>query len=214
MVSAMLETSITADELFIVDDDPLINDLLYMTFRSEGYRVTTFSDAETFTASALHRTPICVILDICMPRRSGLEILEDIGGHNYPAPIIIMSGIVSVSIAVEAVKSGAFTIIEKPFSIETIVTQVRKVIDAWTRDRTISNDSESLVREFSGRERLTRRENEVVAEITAGASNKEAGRHLGISGRTIEVHCAHIMKKLHAKNTADLVRITLNKRQH
>ena len=63
---------------------------------------------------------------------------------------------------------------------------------------------------FRGQERLTQREREVLAEITGGASNKEAGRRLGISPRTIEVHRARIMDKLGAKNAADLVRITLN----
>jgi DNA-binding NarL/FixJ family response regulator len=63
---------------------------------------------------------------------------------------------------------------------------------------------------FPGRDRLTQREREVLAKITGGASNKEAGRQLGISPRTIEVHRARIMDKLGAKNAIDLVRITLN----
>lgn len=63
----------------------------------------------------------------------------------------------------------------------------------------------------SGLEGLTRREREVLAEITSGATNKEAGRRLGISPRTIEVHRASIMDKLGAKNAADLVRIALGR---
>jgi two-component system, LuxR family, response regulator FixJ len=65
-------------------------------------------------------------------------------------------------------------------------------------------------RRFPGDDRLTERERQVLSQITNGASNKEAGRRLGISPRTIEVHRARIMDKLGAKNAADLVRITLN----
>jgi two-component system, LuxR family, response regulator FixJ len=120
----------------------------------------------------------------------------------------------SIPMAVEAVKNGAFDIIEKPFALETIVTRVREVIDAWMRRRATGNNSEILSAEFPGFERLTQRELEVLAEITAAASNREAGSHLGISPRTIEVHRGRIMMKLGAKNTADLVRIALTKRQH
>jgi len=78
-----------------------------------------------------------------------------------------------------------------------------------TRAHAVATDGAERQR-FPGQERLTQREREVLAEITGGASNKEAGRRLGISPRTIEVHRARIMDKLGAKNAADLVRITLN----
>ena len=207
-------TSVSGDEIFIVDDDPLVSDLLYMTFRDEGYRVTSFGDGESFSAVARLRVPVCIILDVFMPGQSGLDILKNINAHAYPAPIIVMSGKASIPIAVEAVKNGAFDIIEKPFSPYAIVARVREVTDAWTRRRAIGHNSEALSMEFPGCEALTQREVEVLAEITAAASNKEAGLHLGISSRTIEVHRAHIMTKLGAKNTADLVRIALTKRQH
>jgi len=81
-------------------------------------------------------------------------------------------------------------------------------VQARTRAEGAAGDSRRS--RFPGDEKLTQRERQVLAEITAGASNKEAGRRLGISPRTIEVHRASIMDKLGAKNTADLVRITLN----
>jgi two-component system, LuxR family, response regulator FixJ len=88
----MSETHVSSDEIFIVDDDPMVNDLLTMTFRSEGYRVTSFSDGERFNAVARLRVPACIILDVFMPGRSGLDILKEINAHNYAAPIIVMSG--------------------------------------------------------------------------------------------------------------------------
>jgi len=199
-------------EIFIVDDDPMIGDLLNGVFSAEGYQVTTFSDGEAFKAVARSRTPpACVILDFFMPGRSGLDILKDIHAHDYAAPIIVMSGRAGIPMAVEAIKSGAFDFIEKPFALGTIVERVREVIVARMQHRTTGNNSEKLRAKFSGDQPLTLREAEVLAEIVEAASNKEAAQHLGISPRTIEVHRAHIMAKLGAKNTADLVRIALAK---
>ena len=82
-----------------------------------------------------------------------------------------------------------------------------------SRNRVDGTTDGAEVQRFPGQDRLTQREREVLAEITGGASNKEAGRRLGISPRTIEVHRARIMDKLGAKNAADLVRITLNERR-
>jgi two-component system, LuxR family, response regulator FixJ len=146
--SPIPQTHIPSDEIFIVDDDPLISDLLCMVLRSEGFRVTSFGEGETFYKVARQRAPTCIILDVFMPGRSGLELLKDIDARNYPAPVIIMSGMASISIAVEAVKNGASDIIEKPFPLDGIVTRVREVIDAWMLRRTATNISEIPSMEF------------------------------------------------------------------
>ena len=202
-------------EIFIVDDDPMIRELLNTALSSAGYRVTSFSDVEAFCAAARSRAPpACVVLDVLMPGCSGSNVLKEIGAHNYAAPIIAMSRRGGIPTVVEAIRNGAFDFIQKPFAAGAIVDRVRDVIAAWTRHRLDGADGEILAAEFPGRETLTVREAEVLAEIIAAASNKEAGQHLRISPRTIEVHRAHIMTKLGAKNTADLVRIALTDRQH
>lgn len=107
--------------------------------------------------------------------------------------------------AVEAIRNGAFDFIEKPFDADTVVERIREGIAAMS-NRTASAESPAA---FPGAELLTRREREVLSKITGGASNKEAGRDLGISPRTVEVHRARIMEKLGARNAADLVQIVL-----
>ena len=84
-----------------------------------------------------------------------------------------------------------------------------EAIEAYARRQAQNAPSRIATLHFPGREPLTRREREVLEQFTAGASNKEAGRHLGISPRTIEDHRANIMKKLGARNAADLVRIVM-----
>jgi FixJ family two-component response regulator len=193
-----------AEAIYIVDDDPAVRDALSVLFNMEGYVVETFSDGDTFVQSASKTVPACVMLDVHMPGRSGIEILKALNAENYPAPIFIISGQGDIPMAVEAIRNGAFDFVEKPFSAETVLERVKESI-AITRQR----QDKVVPASFQGADLLTRRELEVLKEITDGASNKEAGRTLGISPRTVEVHRARIMEKLGARNAADLVRIVL-----
>ncbi|EAV44709.1 response regulator transcription factor [Roseibium aggregatum] len=193
-----------AEAIYIVDDDPAVRDALSVLFNMEGYVVETFSDGDTFIQSASKAVPACVMLDVHMPGRSGIEILKALNAENYPAPIFIISGQGDIPMAVEAIRNGAFDFVEKPFSAETVLERVKESI-AITRQR----QDKVVPASFQGADLLTRRELEVLKEITDGASNKEAGRTLGISPRTVEVHRARIMEKLGARNAADLVRIVL-----
>lgn len=195
-----------AEAIYIVDDDPAVRDALSVLFNMEGFIVETFSDGDTFVQSASKTVPACVMLDVHMPGRSGIEILKALNADNYPAPIFIISGQGDIPMAVEAIRNGAFDFIEKPFSADTVLERVRESIAAMKQRK-----PRSEAPGFKGAELLTRREHEVLKEITDGASNKEAGRTLGISPRTVEVHRARIMEKLGARNAADLVRIVLGR---
>jgi two-component system response regulator FixJ len=204
---------IGSDEIFVVDDDPVIGQLLSVAFAAEGYRVTTFGDGEEFCAAArLRAPPACIFIDVCMPGRSGTDVLKDVDARNYNAPFIVMSGRADIPMVIEAIKCGAFDFIEKPFVLGAIIERIRGIIVAWMRHRVTCNNSEIPRAIVPGYQLLTQREAEVLAEITAAATNKEAARSLGISPRTIEVHRAHIMAKLGAKNAADLIRIVLTHR--
>ena len=205
----MPQTDQTQGEIFIVDDDPLVRDALSVVFTLAGYKVRAFADGASFVAAARAEAPACIILDVHMPGRSGLDILRALNAEHYPTPIFIISGQGDIPMAVEAIRNGALDFIEKPFNGETVVTRVREAIEARTR-RSEAGGLEALAAQFPGRDLLTPREREVLGKIAEGASNKEAGRLLGISPRTIEVHRARIMEKLGAKNAADLVRIVLS----
>ena len=197
-------------EVFIVDDDALVLNALSVVLSRQGYQVTGFAEGTSFLAAAKSRTPTCVILDVHMPGQSGLDILKELNAQQYPAPIFIISGIGDIPMAVEAIKNGAFDFIEKPFDATTVIMRVREAVDAWSRRAKHSDGEMSLPRVFPGHDLLTSRERDVLGQIASGSSNKQAGRELGISPRTIEVHRARIMEKLGAKNAADLVRIVLS----
>jgi two-component system response regulator FixJ len=212
MPAMAMSQSEPSQEILIVDDDATVRDSLSTLFALEGYRVTTFTDGESFVNAARTRPSACVLLDIYVPGKSGLEILKDLDANSYAAPVLIMSAHGNIPIAVEAIKSGAFDFIEKRQDAGAIVDRVREAIDAWTRMRRRNGDaSDPLSRPFPGRDRLTPRERDVLNQIASAASNKEAAKNLGISQRTVEIHRVHIMQKLGAKNTADLIRIVLTK---
>ena len=202
----------SSGEIHIVDDDPAVLDALSVVFTLEGYQVTGFVDCQSFLSAARQHTPSCIILDVQMPDRSGLDILKELNAEHYPAPIFIISGQGDIPMAVDAIKSGALDFFEKPFDADMVVSRVREAIDAQAR-RAQNPGRNDNFGDFPGHGSLTPREREVLSQIAAGASNKEAGRHLGISPRTIEVHRARIMEKLGARNAADLVRIVLSPSQ-
>jgi two-component system, LuxR family, response regulator FixJ len=196
---------ISSNEIFIVDDDATICDLLAMAFTVEGYHVTHFRDGSSFIASARTRMPACVLLDLFMPAKSGLDILKELDARNYSAPIFIMSGGGDIPTAVEAIKNGAYDFLEKQIGADAMVARVRQTIDGRSP---LSGDPPS--QSFAPCGRLTQRERDVLNQVIAAASSKEAARNLGISRRTVEIHRLHIMKKLGAKNAVDLVRMVLS----
>jgi FixJ family two-component response regulator len=193
--------------VFIVDDDLSVRDALVLLLRIEGYAAQSFADAASFLEAFRTVSPACVILDLHLPGESGLEILRKLAAERVAAPILVISGVADIATAVEAMKYGALDFLEKPFSSDAIVERVRAAVRVWRETR--GGETDGLAN-FPGRHLLTCREREVLSQVARGASNKEAGRRLGISPRTVEVHRARIMDKLGARNTADLIRIVLS----
>lgn len=197
-----------AQDVFIVDDDASVRDALSIVLRLEGYAVTSFAEGTSLLEAMRRQMPDCIMLDVHMPGRSGLDILKDLNDQLCGAPIFIISGQGDIPMAVDAIRHGALDFIEKPFNADVIVQRVRDAIAARQRRQGKAATS-PLAENFPGRDLLTPREREVMAQIAGGASNKETGRNLAISPRTVEVHRARIMEKLHARNAADLMRIVL-----
>lgn len=190
----------------IVDDDGAVRDALEVMLGFEGFACETFPDGVAFLAAIKNRQPDCVLLDVHMPRRSGVEVLKELRAAAFPAPVIMISGQGDIPMAVGAIKMGAYDFIEKPFDVESVLSILRAALASPRRDA-VRPDG---LPDFVGCATLTPRERDVLGQIAHGASNKEAGRRLGISPRTVEVHRARIMEKLGARNAADLVRIVLS----
>jgi len=197
----------TPATVFIVDDDASVRDTLSLLLRIEGLAPQAFGDAGSFLETVRRHHPACVILDINLPDESGLQVLRELATFRKPPPVVVMSGLGDIGTVVAAMKFGAVDFIQKPFVASVMIDRVREAVASYRRAR--EEHIEGLV-DFAGRHLLTGRERDVLLQVVQGASNKEAGRTLGISPRTVEVHRARIMAKLGAKNAADLMRIVLS----
>jgi FixJ family two-component response regulator len=194
----------------VVDDDLSVREALSLLLKIEGYAVQSFGDGASFLETVRIAQPACVILDLHLPGDSGLDVLRTLSTERFSSPILVISGGADIATAVEAMKFGALDFLEKPFSSEAIIDRVRAAVAVWRESRGGQIGGRA---NFPGRHLLTSREREVLSQVAHGASNKEAGRRLGISPRTVEVHRARIMDKLGARNATDLMRIVLSEQR-
>src|ERR1700684_2359784 len=116
----MAENPPSRGEIFVVDDDPAVRETLSLVLSAGGYQVICFADGDALLAVARSRTPACILLDVHIPGKSGLDILKELRGEEYPAPIFMVSGQGDITMAVSAIKNGALDFIEKPFSVREI----------------------------------------------------------------------------------------------
>jgi two-component system response regulator FixJ len=212
MNDGMTDLIDSASTLFVVDDDASIRAALAHVFTRHGYEVTAFAEGDSFLGVARTWRPTCILLDVNMPGRSGISVLKELNAEHYGAPIFIISAQRDIPLAVDAIKAGAFDFIEKPFDPDAVVARVGRGIADW-KGLVSDGAGQMQTLKFAGAERLTPREHQVLCQIAGGASNREAGKRLAISSRTVEVHRARIMGKIGARNAADLVRIVLTNRR-
>ena len=195
--------------VFVVDDDASMCELIESTLQRAGLHVRTFPSAEAFVdANPSAQCPssfCCLLLDLVLPGQSGLEFLETRHGH-LPCPVIMITARGSIEYAVKAMKLGAVDFLEKPFSTETLTKRVLEMLKHH-QDTTAREHEREKVR---GRiATLTPRERELLDAIVRGSSNKIVAGRLGIAVRTAENHRTNLMKKMHAANVANLVRIAM-----
>jgi len=192
----------------ILDADAATCEALSVLFRLEGFQTTFATEAAGFLLAAERRPPDIALVNIRIGHEDGLAILRRLKTMRTGTPVFILEDRPEVDSAVLAMKAGATDVFPKPIDSERLVRAVRDALRQDIQLGTVARDGRRSV-EVRGFDQLTPREREVLQLITNGQSNKEAGRELGISPRTIEVHRARVMEKLGARNTADLMRIVL-----
>jgi two-component system, LuxR family, response regulator FixJ len=205
----MLWNTTARGEIFVIEDDTATRETLTAALEGAGYQTICFADGAALLSQMRTRIPVCVLLEVRMSDRDGLEILKKLRDENCPAPIFVTSADGDIATAVEAIRSGAHDFIEKPVSGNDIVERIETAIEALSQ--TASDALPDFSLHLPGCEPFTRREREVLARIAVGETNKEAARTLGLSSRTVEGYRAKIMKKVGARNAAELLRRVLSR---
>jgi FixJ family two-component response regulator len=191
--------------VFVVDDDAAARTSVENLLHSVGLRVQTFDSATKFLEHGAPNVPSCLVLDVRLPRMSGIELQRELAIRGISVPIIFITGHGDIPMSVEAMKAGAMEFLVKPFRGQVLLDAIHKALE---RDRA-TREEQARVAELRGRfDSLTPREREVMNGVIAGRLNKEIAAELGAAERTIKVHRANVMRKLGAESLADLVRMS------
>lgn len=191
--------------VYVVDDDPLIRRSLQATLSVAGFTVIQFASAHQFLTQVGPGQSGCVLVDIRMPGMDGLTFQEELSRRQASLSVIIITGHADVPLAVRAMKAGALDVLEKPFSTEKLVAQVKSALVISAEKAVEASTREKLSRKL---QMLSDRERDVLKLVVKGHSNREIAEMLAISPRTVDIHRARVMEKLSAQSLAELVRMT------
>jgi FixJ family two-component response regulator len=187
----------------LIEDDEAILRSLSLLLEGHGVRVRPYSSAESFLDDSSAPSPQCVVADIRLPGMSGIELQDKLTERDASVPIILITGHGDVTMAVQAIKRGAFDFIEKPFDDQRLLQSIAQAIEIGARRRVELDEQSSLRAKVAD---LSPRQVEVMRLVADGFSNKEIANKLNISPRTVENYRAWVMEKMGASNLADLVR--------
>lgn len=191
--------------VFVVDDDQQMRDSIIALLEVLEFSVQAFGSPGNFHRFYRADMPGCLLLDIRMPRQSGLELYEQLLKEGKRLPVIFITAHADVSTAVAAMKTGAIEFLEKPFDREMLVERLRNALalDAEWRER------DARFAELAQRvARLTDRQRETLELIRAGDTNKAIAAKLLLTERAVEMRRSSIMRKLQVRSVAELIDLT------
>src|SRR5262252_4435788 len=190
--------------VLIIDDDPEFRDSVARLLRTIGVHTREFSSVSDFIKAETLDGPTCLVLDVRMPGRSGLELQRDLAAANRQVPIIFITAHADIPMTVQAMKSGAIEFLTKPFRDQDLIEAVEAGL-ARDRARRESDRALAALRErFDG---LSSREREIMLHVMAGRLNKQIAHDIGIAESTVKVHRTNLMRKMNARSLPELSRM-------
>jgi RNA polymerase sigma factor (sigma-70 family) len=193
-----------AQTVFIVDDAPEVRKSLSRVLGAAGYQVRSFESAEGFLAEHHDDAHGCLLLDVCMPGLSGIDLQHALVASPNALPIVFLTGMGDIQTSVDAMKDGAVDFLTKPIDNVRLFAAV---------DQALQRDEEQRVQAEIRRlihdrlETLTPRERQVMAHVIRGRLNKQIAAELGTGEKTVKVHRARMMSKMVARSVAELVQL-------
>lgn len=189
--------------IHLIDDDAAVRDGLALLIGTVGLRVQTWASPQDFMAQFDRGSIGAIVLDVRMPGISGLAVLDSLMAQGVDQPVIMLTGHGTVEMCRRAFKSGAAEFLEKPVDEQQLLDALQAAVQQHVRSRARNRDDHDARGRYA---QLSAREREVLGLIVAGLTNKEIGRALDVSPRTIETHRASLFAKLGAESLAQLIR--------
>jgi two-component system response regulator FixJ len=193
-------------DLFVADADAGALRSISMMSSKRGWSVRTFIDGASLLSAVVEYSPSCIVVDLHLPNDSSLGVIADLRKIGA-GPVLAMSGSQRISVAVDAMKHGAADFIQKPFDELSVVEAITHTVYEWRgKHRTQHDDIPWNLESYPF---LTSREVDVLKCIASGSTSRASALSLNLSQRTVEFYRARLLRKLGAKNSADLVRIAM-----
>ncbi len=189
--------------IHLIDDDEAVRASLALLISTVGLRVQPWSDPQAFMAGFDRQAVGAIVLDVRMPGISGLTVLDTLVAQGVDQPVIMLTGHGTVEMCRRAFKAGAAEFLEKPVDDEALLEALQNAVRQHVKSRERSQADRHAQQRYA---QLSAREREVLGLIVAGLTNKEIGRALDVSPRTVESHRASLFAKLEAESLAQLIR--------
>jgi FixJ family two-component response regulator len=192
------------ETIFVIDDDKSVRRSLSLFLQSVGYQVETYESAEEFLEREKFEGAGCIILDVNMSGKSGLELQEELIKIGSELPVVFVTGKGNIQMSVNAVKKGAVNFLEKPFKEEDILNSVSESVNL-SRNLVLQKAEQKTAQNLINL--LTPRELEIVKYLPTGLLNKQIAGELNIAEQTVKIHRRNICDKLGVKSVPEIIRI-------
>ena len=189
--------------IHLIDDDAAVRDSLALLISTVGLRVQPWASPQDFIAQFDRAGIGAIVLDVRMPGISGLTVLDRLIAEGVDQPVIMLTGHGTVDMCRRAFKSGAAEFLEKPVDDQALLDALQSAVQQHVKSRARNREDRDARERYA---QLSEREREVLGLIVAGLTNKEIGRALDVSPRTVETHRANLFAKLDAESLAQLIR--------
>lgn len=190
--------------VFVIDDEESVRSSLSLFLKISKYNVESFESSEHYLAREPHTGAGCIILDVNLSGKSGLELQEELINRNSQLPIIFITGFGNIQMSVHALKKGAVNYLEKPFDKDVILNSVSEAL-ALSHKLIAENKEIDKARQLI--KKLTPREYEIFTYIFTGLLNKQIAGELNIVEHTVMIHKRSICEKLGVKSVSEIIQI-------